>query len=98
MVAGDFNVNLLVSRGASKEYLDLLSDYQLTQYIKKPTRICALSETLIDHIYGTKCLDVSNVTQALGISDHSMQVVDFDIPMLPPSSCQHWIRSVIGIN
>ena len=50
MVAGDFNVNLLVSGGASKEYLDLLSDYKLTQHIKKPTRICALSETLIDHI------------------------------------------------
>ena len=67
-----FNVNLLVSGGASKEYLDLLSDYQLTQHIKKPTRICALSETLIDHIFGTKCLDVSNVTQALGVSDHNM--------------------------
>ena len=52
-----------------------------------------MSETLIDHIFGTKCLDVSNVTQALGISDHNMQVVDFDIPMLPPSSCQRWIRS-----
>ena len=33
------------------------------------------------------------MTQALGISDHNVQVVDFDIPMLPPSSCQRWIRS-----
>ena len=62
MVAGDFNVNLLVFGGASKEYLNLLSDYQLAQHIRKPTRICALSETLTDHVFGTKYLDVMNKT------------------------------------
>ena len=63
MMAGDFNVNLLVSGGATQVYLDLLKD---------PTRVCGVSETLIYHIFGTGCFNVSNVTQALGVSDYRM--------------------------
>ena len=52
-----------------------------------------MSETLIDHIFGTGCFNVSNVTQALGVSDHRMQAVDFNIPPLQSSGRQCWIRS-----
>ena len=72
MMAGDFNVNLLVSGGATQVYLDLLTDFQLIQHIKDPTRVCGVSETLIYHIFGTGCFNVSNVTQALGVSDYRM--------------------------
>ena len=33
------------------------------------------------------------ITQAVGVSDHRVQVVDFDIPSLRPSHHQRWIQS-----
>ena len=93
LIGGDFNVNLLVSGGVTKEYLDLLADFQLSQKIKDPTRVCDQSATLIDHVTGTSSFNTSNVTQTVGISDHRVQVVDFDIPSLRPSHHHRWIQS-----
>ena len=43
----------LVSEDVINEYLNLLADFQLTQHIKDPTRVCDTSATLIDHVVST---------------------------------------------
>ena len=48
------------------------------QHITEPTRVCSVtrSATLIDHVIGSDLLNVSLSTQAIGISDHRVQIVD----------------------
>ena len=42
-MAGDFNINLLSTNDTvTREYADLLTDFQLTQHIKDPTLLVAL--------------------------------------------------------
>jgi len=61
MMAGDFNINLLFTNDAStREYVDLLMDFQLTQHMTNPSHIGGSSATLIDHIISTSSLTISN--------------------------------------
>ena len=61
LMAGDFNISLLSTNDAStREYVDLLTDFQLTQHITGPTRVSGSSATLIDHIISTSSLAISN--------------------------------------
>ena len=93
-MAGDFNINLLSTNDTvTREYADLLADFQLTQHIKDPTRISGSSATLIDHIISTSSLTVSNVYQASGISDHRMQVANFSISLMKCLPRSVWVRS-----
>ena len=82
-----------MSGGETKEYLDVFADFQLTQHMKDPSQVCDLSVTLIDHVIGSNCFAAVNITQALGISDHRVQAIDFNILISrsPPRQC--WIRS-----
>ena len=61
-------------------YVSLLSDYGLLQYILQPTRVSLQSSTLIDHVICTNDISVLNSSQAVGLSDHRVQLVDFDVP------------------
>ena len=62
-----------------ERYHDLLIDFQLVQHIQEPTRVSASSSTLIDHVMCSQDISVSNVTQATGVSDHRIQIVEFRI-------------------
>ena len=93
LMGGDFNVNVLVSEDVINKYLNLLADFQLTQHIQDPTRVCDTSATLIDHVISTSSFSISNVKQAVGVSDYRIQMVDFDTPVCRLSHRQCWIRS-----
>ena len=85
----------------TKEYVDILLDFQLVQHVKDPTRISGSSATLIDHIISRNSLTATNVFQVSGISDHRMQVSEFTIaPARPPSRsvCVRSFKCVIGRN
>ena len=94
LMAGDFNINLMVNNNTvTKEYIDLLADFQLTQHLSSPTRVSGSSATLIDHVISTITLSVSNIFQTAEITDHLMQVVDFSVsPSRSPSRLM-WVRS-----
>jgi len=87
IIVGNFNINMLnINDAVTKEYVDLLSDFQLVQHVKDPTRIGGSSATLIDHIISSNSLTVTSVFQVSGISDHRMQVSEFTIaPVQLPS-------------
>ena len=83
IMAGNFNIDILsVNGGISKQYVELLAVFQLTQNIKDPSHVYESLATLIDHITGSSTLTASNVTQVSGLSDHRIQVVDFKVPLL----------------
>ena len=42
-------------------------------------QVTDVSSTLIDHILSALDISVSFTTQATGLSDHNVQIVDFDI-------------------
>ena len=93
ILAGDFNIDLHNDSSITKRYVSLLSDYGLSQYILQPTRVSPQSSTLIDHVICTNDISVLNSLQAVGLSDHRVQLVDFDVLSLQQESRVMWIRS-----
>ena len=94
IMAGDFNINFDGSNTQS-EYMNLLSDFNLVQHVTEPTHVCGASgsATLIHHVIGSEVLNVSLSTQAVGISDHRVQIVDFDITVCRRAPREIWVRS-----
>jgi hypothetical protein len=74
ILTGDININLLNSDAPlTKQYLDILSTFDLTQYVKKATRITQTScTTLIDHIISNnpKRITHTDVLPCSSVSDH----------------------------
>ena len=73
VVLGDFNIDMLNPNTKNAKYLNSIFDtYNLTQHIKKVTRIDLNSGkgTLIDHVWTTDEIKVINSGTCQGISDH----------------------------
>ena len=71
IILGDFNNDILTN--ASPHLLQIMNRYQLTQYIKKPTRITESSQTCLDLIL-CQCPSIIVSTDVLPAvcSDHSV--------------------------
>ena len=93
IIAGDFNIDLKSNLSISKEYRALLDDFCLTQHISEPSRVSHGSATLIDHISSSNHLSVISSCQAIGLSDHYIQCVDFEVPICPQEVRTMWICS-----
>ena len=93
ILAGDFNINLHNGSSITNRYVSLLSDYGLSQHILQPTRVSLQSSTLIDHVICTNDISVLSSLQAVGLSDHRVQLVDFDVLTQQHESRIMWIRS-----
>lgn len=65
IIAGDTNINILKNNQITKQYLDLIKNYNLTMHIKEPTR----GHSCIDHIISNIKESQSNLLY-LGLSDH----------------------------
>ena len=76
ILAGDINIDLLKSQAS---YSDCLLDFQLVQLVQGSSRVSVLSSTLIDHILCSSNFKVIKVLQAIGVSDHHVQIAEFDI-------------------
>jgi hypothetical protein len=73
ILTGDININLLKSDAhLTKQYLDLLSTFDLTQHVQKATRITQTTTTLIDHIISNnpKRVTHTDVLPCSSVSDH----------------------------
>ena len=92
VLAGDLNINLMNDCSATANYQNILSDFQLTQFVPGPSRVTDLSSTLIDHILCTSSISVLDVKQAIGLSDHRVQILDLDIMVQRPPNSFCWVR------
>ena len=70
------------STNHQRKHIDCLTDYQLVQLIAGPSRVCALSSTLIDHVVCSSSFAVTRVLQAIGVSDHRVPIVELDVSVL----------------
>jgi len=68
----------------------LLSDFSLIQHVVGPSRVTGTSSTLIDHIVRTPAISVLDVQQAIGLSDHRMQIAVMDV-VQRPSVTFRWV-------
>ena len=92
ILAGDVNINLFADSAAKAGYNDLLINFRMRQLILEPSRVTDTSSILIDHIICTVHLPVLNIQQAVGLSDHRVQIVDFDIVIQRSPAEFRWIR------
>ncbi|KAL9979131.1 hypothetical protein ACROYT_G016745 [Oculina patagonica] len=73
LITGDLNIDMLKPNASlTKQYAGLLSTFNLTQHVQKPTRITPHSETLIDHIVSSDSKRVTHVDvlPCSNVSDH----------------------------
>ena len=72
IILGDLNCNLLQDKAESRAINDFCSTFNLTQLIKKPTRVTENGESLIDVVMTTnEKLIASNDVLMSTISDHN---------------------------
>ena len=81
IIAGDMNINTLGPNQHYQvdEYLNLLSEYNLIQCIKKPTRVTNSSSSCIDHI----CTNINNalltpIIYESEITDHFFTILGIE--------------------
>ena len=67
----DFNINVINNTNSTRNWLLTTDSLNMTQLVKKPTRVTATSETLIDHVYSNTIDNIIEVTvPVLGVSAH----------------------------
>ena len=93
ILADDFNINLLGNSSPVVDYMNLLSDFGILQHVSEPTRLSKTSSTLIDHVISSTPLLATNSVQAAGISNHRIQIVEFNINIGRREPRKLWICS-----
>ncbi|CAB3228376.1 unnamed protein product [Arctia plantaginis] len=95
IILSDFNVNMLEPQNYfTKELNTFLTQHDLEQMVKEPTRITEVSESLLDLVITDtpdRCLNIS-VHHNQNISDHAMIIAFFDIRKPKPSPCFKSVR------
>ena len=74
------NLNKLLSHDRnSKNFIDLLSTFNLLQSIFEPTRITNNSQTLIDNIFANSQDSVRGSVVTSALSDHEGQILEVPV-------------------
>ena len=69
ILMGDFNIDL--NACTNSKFLNMLHIFDLTQFVREPTRVTQTSETLIDHVYSSHPENITDCfVSNLSISDH----------------------------
>ena len=67
--------------------------FNLCQQVTGPSRVSTHSATLIDHVVSSPSLCVTKSIQTTGVSDHRVQIVDFNFPICKRNPGVMWVRS-----
>lgn len=78
VIAGDFNIELLIDNNTKTKVCSLLNSYNLQQTIFENTRITAHGESCIDNIFTNKDVYLSKVIHS-AISDHTAQEIEMSL-------------------
>ena len=84
VLGGDFNIDILKHNNHSSEYLNILSEYGFVSLINKPTRVCGLTETCIDHLFfkGLKIRGCAGIVYQSDVTDHFMTFGVLPLPVV----------------
>ena len=87
-------INLLSPLSTQSDHTNLLSDFSLIQHVHQSTCICYNSATLIDHVIFSDTLNISQSIQTIGVSNHNVQIVNFEVHTLCPVPRIMWTQSL----
>ena len=101
VLMGDINIDLANDRtyekGFKNDWLDVITNFDVQQYVTEYTRVTENTASLIDHIYVSNDLKVVNCTVVKsGLSDHYIPFAVLNTKLTPPSdsmSGQHKLIS-----
>ena len=101
VLMGNINVDLANDRtyekGFKNDWLDVITNFDVQQYVTEYTRVTENTASLIDHIYVSNDLKVVNCTVVKsGLSDHYIPFAVLNTKLTPPSdsmSGQHKLIS-----
>lgn len=79
VLCGDFNVDLLTNTSKSKEFLDLLNSYNISQTIFQPTRVTGATSSLIDNIFVNFDNFGNSSVLVSALSDHRAQILTIPV-------------------
>ena len=91
VVAGDFNIELLISNGDRTNFLSLMSSFNLKQTIFENTRITPNSESCVDNIF-VNCRYLDTIVINTHKSDHTAQKIILQLQE-PPENKAGYKRS-----
>ena len=94
MLTGDINIDLLrPSDHLTKRYQGILDMFELTQIVKRPTRVTRTSKTLIDHFITNHPQKVTNtgIIPCSIVSDHDAIYAYVNVRLQP---CYKFIRDI----
>ena len=66
-----------------------MSDFGFSQYILQPICVFSLPPTQIDHVMANNMINIS-VLNSSQVSDHTVQLVEFNIPTQPIDIDDHF--------
>lgn len=72
LIAGDIDIDLMVSSGQSRSIDEFMKMFDLTQHITEPTRITSRTASLIDHLYTNAIYIAAAGVLDIGLSDHHL--------------------------
>lgn len=78
MIAGDFNIELLKDNKLKREFLSIVSSFNLNQTIFKYTRVSDHGASCIDNIFTNGKVVKTSVFENF-VSDHKAQKIVFEV-------------------
>ena len=101
VLMGDINVDLANDRtyekGFKNDWLDVITNFDVQQYVTEYTRVTENTASLIDHIYVSNDLKVVNCTVVKsGLSDHYIPFAVLNTKLTPPSDAMSGQRKLIS--
>ena len=90
ILLGDFNLNLLDKNNHVRNWLQVTESVNLFQLVDTPTRVTALSSTVIDHAYSNMPENIVDIfVPVYAISDHYPVCLTRKMSSNSPSGSQH---------
>lgn len=95
IIAGDFNINLLVNDSTSRKMIDIIHSNGMKQFVKKPTRVTKTSKSLIDYVISNNFMTEHKFLIDEKISDH--ETISFALnASLRPKKVSKKVTRLIG--
>lgn len=84
-IAGDFNIDTLSNDKPSTDFKNILSDFGATLTIREHTRVTSNTKSCLDNIITNFKGNFEGKVVETGISDHSGQVLNFEVESQVPA-------------
>jgi hypothetical protein len=101
VLIGDTNIDLFKQGSKRENYLEVLESSEMTQHVRRATRNCGTSSTLIDHIISSNTVKLDKIANSnVHISDHHLigcRLQSFGLKVKPKIQYQRCKVHTVGL-